>query len=165
MGISNVTEWDAGELGRVYLDKKKNYNKAAENFSKATQINPNYDLAYLSLGVSLTELNRLDDALHALDSAIDASKRKRWHTPHYRKAIIFNKKGSSTKAMGAADQALKLKKNYAPAAYEAGKAAKTLGQFTKAISYFKVAAKSRQWKRSADYEIDLIVNRDKYGSD
>ncbi len=153
------------ELGRVYLDQKKDYNKAAQNFSKATQINPNYDLAYLSLGVSLTELNRLDDALLALDNAIDSTKRKRWHTPYYRKAVILNKKGSATKAIAAADQALKLKKSYAPAAYEAGKAAKSLGQFTKAIAYFKTAAKSRQWKRTAEYEIDLIVNRDKYGSE
>ncbi|MCH7673642.1 hypothetical protein IH879_01655, partial [candidate division KSB1 bacterium] len=51
-----------------------------------------------------------------------------------------------------------------PAAYEAGKACKELGQFNEAIKYFGISGKSRVWKKTADYEIDLIKNRDKYGS-
>lgn len=151
------------ELGAIYLDKKKDYNKAAQNFTKATQINPNYDLAFYSLGVSLTELRRYDEALLALDNALAVTARKKWHTPYYRMAVIYNKQGNSSKAKQAADEALKRKRNYAPAAFEAGKASKDLGQFNQAIDYFKIAAKNRQWKRTADYEIDLIVNRDKYG--
>ena len=151
------------ELGASYLDHKKDYNKAAQNFTKATQIDPGYSLAYYSLGVSLTELGRYGDALLALDNAIDSASSKRWHAPHYRKAVIYNKQGAHSKAKAAADEALKHKRGYAPAAYEAGKATKELGQFTQAVAYFKICQKDRQWKRMGDYEIDLIVNRDKYG--
>jgi len=151
------------ELGAAYLDHKKDYNKAAASFSKAIQNNPDYDLAYYSLGVSLTELGRLDEALMAFENALDNTKRKRWHTPHYRKAVIYNKQGAHSKAKVSADAALKSKRNYAPAAYEAGKASKELGNFDQAIAYFKICQRDRSWKRMGDYEIDLIVNRDKYG--
>ncbi len=151
------------QLGSVYLDSKKDYNKAAQAFTQATQLNPDYDLAFYSLGVSLTELGRHDEALIALDNAIDVTRRRNWHSPHYRKAVIYNKIGNYRKAKEAADQALQLEDDYAPAAYEAGKASKELGQYDQAISYFRIAQKDRQWKRTADYEIDLIVNRDKYG--
>jgi len=151
------------ELGAVYLNKKKNYNKAAENFTRATQINPEYDLAFYSLGVSLIELNRLDEALLALENALSVTKRRKWEAPHYRMAVIYNKQGKHSQARNAAKKALANKRNYAPAAYEAGKASKELGQYNQALSFFQIAAKDRLWKRSAEYEIDLIQNRDKYG--
>jgi len=151
------------ELGRIYLTQN-NYNKAAQNFTKATQMDATYGLAYLSLGVALTELGRTQDALVALDGAIENLKRRDKHRPHYRKAAAYNKQGSSRQALAEADKAMQLKKNFAPAAYEGGKALKQLGQFKKAIAYFNIATKSRQWKRAAEYEVDLIVNRDKYSS-
>lgn len=151
------------ELGAVYQNRKKNYKKAVENFTKATQINPEYDLAFYSLGVSLTELNRLDEAVVALENALAVTKRKRWADPHYRLSVVFNKKGNFSKALKSAEQALAIKKNFAPAAYEAGKACKSLGRFNAAIGYFDIVAKDRQWRRTAEYEIDLIKNRDKYG--
>lgn len=150
------------ELGAIYLNKKKDYNKAAQNFTKATQIDPEYDLAFYSLGVSLTELGRLDEAILALENAIAVSNRKRWEEPHYRMAIIYNKQSQYTKAKQAAEEALSLNQRYAPAAYEAGKASKELGQYSEAINYFQAAAKNRVWKRAAEYEIEMIQNRDKY---
>lgn len=151
------------ELGAVYLNKKKNYNKAAENFTKATQIKPDYDLAFYSLGVSLIELNRYDEAIMALENALSVTKRKKWEAPYYRMAVIYNKQGKYRKAKEMALKALQSKRNYAPAAYEAGKASKELGQFNEALNYFQIASRDRLWKRSAEYEIDLIQNRDKYG--
>ncbi len=151
------------ELGAVYLNKKKNYRKAAENFRKATQINPEYDLAFYSLGVSLTELGQFGDAIMALENALAVTKRKKWADPYYRLAVIYNKQGKYSKAKAAAAEALKNKRNYAPAAYEAGKASKDLGQYNEALNYFRIAARNRVWKRAAEYEIDLIQNRDKYG--
>jgi len=151
-------------LGEVYLNKKKDYKKASENFRKATQLNPGYDRAFSSLGVSLIEIGKLDQAIMALETALAVTKKKRWEGPHYRLAVAYNKKSAYSKAKAAAIEALNNKKNYAPAAYEAGKACKELGQFNEAINYFGIAGKSRVWKKTADYEIDLIKNRDKYGS-
>ncbi len=151
-------------LGEVYLNKKKNYKLASNSFQKATQLDPTYDRAFSSLGVSLIELGKLDQAIIALENALAVTKKKRWEGPHYRLAVAYNKKGAPSKAKAAAVEALNNKANYAPAAYEAGKACKELGQFNEAIRYFGIAGKSRVWKKTADYEIDLIKNRDKYGS-
>ena len=74
--------------------------------------------------------------------------KRKWAEPYYRKAIVYNKQGKYTSAKSAAEQALTFKKNYAPAAYEAGKAAKALEQYDQAISYFKICAKDRSIVRS-----------------
>lgn len=152
------------ELGAVFLDVKKEYNKAAENFTKATQLDPQYDLAFYSLGVALTELGRLDEAQLSLENALTVTDKKKWAEPHYRLAVVHNKKNDFTEAKQAAEEALKHKVSYAPAAYEAGKASKGLGQTTQALTYFELAGRDRAWKQTADYEIDLIKNRDKYGT-
>jgi len=150
------------ELGAIYLDYKKDYNKAAANFSKATQLKSDYDLAFYSLGVSLTELARHDEALIALDTALKVTTKKKWYRPHHRKAVIYNKQSAFKSAKTAADEALKLKANFAPAAYEAGKACKELELFDQAVAYFEICKKDRSWKKMGEYEIDLIVNREKY---
>lgn len=151
------------ELGAVYLNNKKDYQKAFQNFSKAVQLNPEYDLAFYSMGVSLTELTRYEQAADALNNALTVTNRRNWASPHYRLAVIYNKQGNPTAAKEEAVKALDAKSNYAPAAYEAGKACKELQQYDQAIEYFEQAAKDRVWKRAAEYEIDLIINRDKYG--
>ncbi len=150
-------------LGAVYQNRKKNYKSAVESFTKATQINPEYELAFYSLGVSLTEISRFDEAIMALENALAVSKREKWADPHYRLASIYNKKGQFTQAKQTAMESLKLKPNWAPAAYEAGKACHKLSQFNEAIRFFEIVAKNRQWRRTAEYEIDAIKNRDKYG--
>ena len=43
-----------------------------------------------------------------------------------------------------------------------GEAYKLKGQGQKALSYYEAASKSSQWKRAAEYEIDIIKNPDKY---
>ncbi len=43
-----------------------------------------------------------------------------------------------------------------------GEVYKKLGRKDKALTYFKKAARNRQWKASAEYEIDMILNPDKY---
>lgn len=151
------------ELGAVYQNVKKDFRKAVVNFTRAIQIKPDYDLAFFSLGVSLTELAKYNEAIVALENALAFTNRKRWADPHARLAVVYNKKGNCSKALASARSALGIKKNNVLAAYEAGKASKCLGQFNRAISYFQIVAKNRRWKKTAEYEIDLIVNRDKYG--
>ena len=43
-----------------------------------------------------------------------------------------------------------------------GEVYKLTNRKQKAIKYYQRAAKNRRWKQSADYEIDLIKNPDKY---
>ncbi|MFQ5750778.1 MAG: tetratricopeptide repeat protein [bacterium] len=145
------------ELGVVYRNNKKNYKKAAENFTKATQINPEYDLAFYSLGVSLTELSRFDEAIMALENALAVTKRKRWADPYYRMAVVYNRQGKFSQAKKAAVDALNIKKNYGAASYEAGIASKNLGQIQTAKKYFEAAKQDRIWKKSAEYEIKLLT--------
>lgn len=151
------------ELGAVYLNNKKDYQKAYQNFAQAVQLNPEYDLAFYSQGVSLIEMSRFDEAIMALENALAVTKRRNWESPYYRMAVAYNKQGNHTEAKKAAVQALDADDDFAPAAYEAGKACKELKQYDQAIDFFKQAAQDKVWKQIAEYEIDLIQNRDKYG--
>ena len=151
------------ELGAEYLNRKKDYNNAFQNFTKATQLDPEYDLAFYSLGVSLSELSRFEEAVLALENALAVTNRRSWEAPHYRLAVVYNKQGNYAEAKKSALESLKAKSNYAPASYEAGKACKDLKQYQEAIAHFQKAAADKVWKRAAEYEIDLIQNRDKYG--
>ncbi len=151
------------ELGVVYLNIEKDYNKAVENFIAATRLKKDYGLGFYSLGVALTELNRLDDALAALDSAIANPERRNWSDPYARKAVVYNKQGNCKAALAAAEKAISLNRRDSLAKYEAGRASKCLGQLQQALSYFRDLKKDRAWSRTAEYEIDLIANRDKYG--
>ena len=38
------------------------------------------------------------------------------------------------------------------------------GNEQKALAYFETAKKDKVWKRSAEYEIDLLVNKEKYSN-
>ena len=111
----------------------------------------------------MTELSQLDQAIANLDNALAFTSRKNWASPHARLAVVYNKKGNCAKALEQAALALTMKKKTPLANYEAGKAAKCQGQLQKALAYFEALKKDRRWKRTAEYEIDLIVNRDKYG--
>jgi tetratricopeptide (TPR) repeat protein len=151
-------------LGAVYQNNKRDYAKAVENFRKATQFNTEYDLAYYSLGVSLTELGKFNEAIMSLEQALAVTKKKSWPDAHYRLSVAYNKLGNCTQSLSHAETAMAQKKRHGGAAYEAGKASVCLGNEQKALAYFETAKEDKVWKRSAEYEIDLLVNKEKYSN-
>jgi tetratricopeptide (TPR) repeat protein len=74
-------------MGAVYQNSKRDYAKAVENFRKATQFNPEYDLAYYSLGVSLTELGKFNEASMSLEQALAVTNKKKWADANYRLSV------------------------------------------------------------------------------
>jgi tetratricopeptide (TPR) repeat protein len=151
-------------LGAVYQNNKRDYNKAVENFRKATQFDAEYDLAYYSLGVSLTELGKFNEAIMSLEQALAVTDKRNWADANYRLSVAYNKLGNCSEALSHAETAMDQKKRHGGAAYEAGKASVCLGNEQKALGYFELAKKDKIWKRSAEYEIDLLVNKDKYSN-
>ena len=151
------------ELGRVYLDKKKDYNKAIESFKKTTEVNPQHDNAFTALGTAYLKQGRTQDAISALESAVAIDVKN--YLASYHLASAYNQTGKSTKALESAKRALQARSNFAPAAFEAGMALKALKRYDEAKQYFTEAAKDRQWRKNAQYEIDLINDEIKRGSD
>ncbi len=49
-------------LGAIYLNVKKEYEKAVESFSNAINLNPNYLEAYFARGYTYTRLNKINSA-------------------------------------------------------------------------------------------------------
>jgi len=45
-------------------------NNAAKSFEKATEINPSYSLAYLNLGITLTDLGQKDKAIKCFEQVL-----------------------------------------------------------------------------------------------
>ena len=115
------------ELGRVYLDKKKDYNKAIENFTKTTEVNPKHDNAFTALGDAYMKQGRTQEAIAALESAIAVDVKN--HLASYHLASAYNQTGKYTKALESAKRALQARSNFAPAAFEAGLALKHLKRY------------------------------------
>ena len=141
-------------LALVY-DRIKDYENSAQYFRMATQVDPEYFRAFNSLGVALMNGGKVDQALNAFQSAL--AVKEDYDEPMYRMAEVYNKIGKHQEALNSAKECLKITRKFkAHASFEAGIAAKALGQKEAAIDYFTEAGKNRQWRKSADYEIDAI---------
>ncbi len=141
-------------LALVY-NKTKDYSSAAQYFRMATQANPEYFKAFNSLGVALMNSGKVDQALAAFESAL--AVKDNYDEAMYRMAAAYNKVGKHQDALNSAKECLKITRKFkAHASFEAGVAAKAIGQKQAAIGYFQEAGKNRQWRKSADYEIESI---------
>ena len=55
-----------------------------------------------------------------------------------------------------AKKSVNIKRNYAPAYFELGMAEKSLGNKVAAKDAFEKAKKDRNWRKSAQYELDMM---------
>ncbi|MBN1998334.1 tetratricopeptide repeat protein [candidate division KSB1 bacterium] len=141
-------------LGLVYTKVKDNKN-AIKYFRMATQVNPEYYTAFNSLGVALVNDDQLDQAIMAFDQAI--AVKDDYDEAYFRKAAAYNKLGEYGEALAAAQKCLESTRKFKGAAnYEAGVASKALGQLSEAKNYFEAASTDRQWRKSAEYELELL---------
>ena len=70
--------------------------------------------------------------------------------------------GKYQEAIKYATDCLKYKRGFGGAYITTGRSYKKLGDETKALQEFNKALKDRLYQKSANYEIDLIKNKDKY---
>ena len=144
-------------MGTVYLSKK-DYRNAKSQFNEALSRNPNHSNAYLYLGRTYFELKDYSNARNALSKSIDIKTDS--YQPHFYLAQLFNKTGRYRDAIESANSAMKYhrrKIKFGGALIERGKAYASLGNNARALEDFTTATSDRQYKRNADYEIEILT--------
>lgn len=152
-------------LGKVYFDKKE-FSKALPYLQKAVALKKNYVLAHTVLGLTYKNLKQVDNAIDEFNQAITYEKRSN------KKGVYYFRKGEilvQAKKLKAAEKALLNALKYsrsgsikAGSNFYLGEVYRMSGRKTKALRSYAKAAKDRRWKQSADYQIDLLKNPDKY---
>ena len=129
----------------------KNFNEAIEAYKKVIAIKPEYAKSYANLGAVYVEQNNLKDAIFYLKKSVELDPRSR--NSWLRLAQSYNKTGKCADAKSAAQSALKIKVNWAPALIELGVAERCLGNRAAAKQAFQIASKDLKWKKVAQYEL------------
>ena len=100
------------------------------------------------------EQRRFRESVGPLEYATKLSSKS--HLGYFYLAKAHNAQGNHRAAIDAADASLKAKRGYGGALVEKGVAYKKLGNETRAIENFRLAARDRTWREQANYEIKMI---------
>lgn len=140
-------------IGQLYY-QNKDYVNAIPALKKVIEIKADYKGAYEYLGDIYLEMNNFKDATTNLAKAVELDPKG--HTSWLRLATAYNKQGMCAEAKDAANIALKLKANWAPALIELGIAERCLGNRSAAKQAFLLAAKDLKWKNVAEFELKTV---------
>ena len=140
-------------LGTILLSNGK-LAEAREALNTAVMIDSAYVKAYGALGKVEQDMGNLDVAIKHYIKAINIEPSL--YDVHYRLASVYNIKKQYEDAKISAKNCLKVKRNYAPAYFELGVSEKALGNKIAATDAFENAKKDRNWRKSAQFEIDMI---------
>jgi tetratricopeptide (TPR) repeat protein len=150
-----------GSIGEIHHNNKE-YDKAIDILRTAIQVDGTYAKAYLMLGVIFTEQENYEEARNNLELAtsVDNDNPDSW----YRLAHIYNLLDDCESARSAARESIDIKENSGAAWFELGLAESCNGSGNKtaALNAFERARNDRNWRSSAEYEIDRIRNPEKY---
>lgn len=151
-----------GEVNR----KQERFSQAISHYQQAVQLDPGYGNALKGLGVSYLETGEYESAVSAFEAATSVLRRKK------DKADVFYRMGDAYRQMKRYDEAITAYTNCLKSARKSvvkgganfglGEAYKNKRNSSKALEHYRLAAKDRSWKQSAEYEIDLLQNPDKY---
>ncbi len=152
-------------VGKIYFDLKK-FKKAAESLQKAVDAKPKYVLAHHILGLTYKELKQFDKAANEFKLAIKYERKKSKKGTYYfqlgQVLITAKKYKAAEKALSSALKLSRKNSIVAGANFYMGELYKLTNRKQKALRYYQKATKSRSWKQSAEYEMDLIRHPDKY---
>ena len=141
------------KLGRVYASKYE-YEEAIENYEYAIYYNEKYHQAYESLGIVYQTLENPRKAIENYKLSVANDPRN--FQCLARLARMHNDMGKYEEARAYAEECLLIKRNYAGAYFEIGRAEKALGNPFDAITYFEKAQKNSKYRRSSQAEIKEI---------
>ncbi len=133
--------------------KLRQPKEAISSFRAAIAIDPNLETAHHALGLALAEKGELQEAVECFQRA---ARIKASEGNCYRLAETYNKLNKPQQALEAAELGLKKNPAFAPAAFEAGVALKTLGRTAEAITKFQIAATDSNWKQRAEDQIEEL---------
>ncbi|KAA3617219.1 MAG: tetratricopeptide repeat protein [Calditrichaeota bacterium] len=154
-------------LGKIYYQQKV-WEKALKFSNASIESNGKYAPAHNILGLTYAGLKRHSKAAEAFENAIantSAKQKQLKGTYYYRLGEAYVNAKNYTKAEDALKKAISsTRRSNVKAAcnFNLGIVYKNKGQSQKALKHFREAAKNRSWKQSAEYEIDIILNPDKY---
>lgn len=154
-------------LGKVYYDQKK-FDLAEKYLSEAVKADPDYEYAHNFLGLTYSAQKKYSQAAASFKRAVETVSPKQVQLKGnylYRLGEAYVMAGEYKDGEDALLNALKVsRKDNIKAAcnFYLGEIYKKQGQTQKAIRYYTEASQNRSWKQSADYEIDLLKNPDKY---
>jgi len=148
-------------LGTTYYSLKE-YGKAIDNFNKYLEKSDNEKQnkkIKKFVGLSYTQLGQISktDGKHeeAIGYLLEATKNYEYDAAYLSLAEIYNDIGKYENALEAADKAINVRQKIAKGApyYYKGLAFKGLGDKDKAKDNFEIAAKDKQYKNNANYEL------------
>ena len=146
-------------LGRIYFNQRT-WPEAMEAYNKVAQIEPTNEKAHNYMGRINMEMGQYETALQNFTMA--SQRQPTWYEPFFHKAAVLNKLGQWDQAIVSADEALTRMPNNGGSLYEKGMALKGKEQWDAATAIFEQAARDAQWRQMANYQIEVIKNRDNY---
>lgn len=143
-------------IGKLHLDNNR-LLEAKKMLNKSISIEPRYYKAYGALGKVEEESENLNLAIDNYKKSIEYNRKKKdVHIDYYRLASVYNIIKEYDNAKKSAKNSINIKRNYAPAYFELGIAEKALGNTVAAKDSFEKAKKDRNWRKSAQFELELI---------
>jgi len=140
-------------LGTTLLSEGQN-GEARDALNTAILLEPTYAKAYGALGTVEQELGEIDSAIDNYIRAVELDPKS--YKFHYRLASALNMKNQYENAKISAKECLNIKRNYAPAYFELGISEKALGNKVAAADAFEKAKKDKNWRKSAQFELDKL---------
>ena len=150
-----------GAMGEIYLSEKK-YDQAIEVLNTAVQVNSKYSKGYSTLGVIYSEMEEWANAANNLVLATTHNEKDAmaW----YRLAVSYNQLDECDRAEEAARNSTDRKPSFGGGWIELGVATWCGGKGNKvaSVNALEKARKDRTWRKIAEYEMDKIMNPQKY---
>ena len=150
-----------GAMGEIYISEK-NYDQAIEVLNTAVQVNPKYSKGYSTLGVVFSEMEDWANAANnlVLATTLNEKDAMAW----YRLAAAYNQLDECDRAEEAARNSTDRKPSFGGGWIELGIATWCGGKGNKvaSINALDKARKDRNWRKIAEYEMDRIMNPQKY---
>ncbi|MFQ6609695.1 MAG: tetratricopeptide repeat protein [Fidelibacterota bacterium] len=140
-------------LGLLYQNNGEN-DKAITTLTSCVEVNPKYGKAHETLGSVYQSIDKFDEAISCYNSALDSGEKTK--SVYYRLASAYNLQKNYSEAKSAAKQSLELDQNYPAAHFELGLAEKCLGNKAAARAALEEAAKSKSWRKPAEFELKYI---------
>lgn len=146
-------------IGVIELNRK-NYDRVVEVTQKAIESDPKLARAYRDQGIAYSNKGNWSKAVDLQLKATSLNKRD--SRAFFHLAEANNQLGNCQEANDAALTSTKLKSTNGGGWVELGLSFKCLDREAEAINSFEKAKKDSRWREVAVYNIDLIVNKDKY---
>ena len=114
-------------------------DKAEQGFRRAAEINPNFEPAYINLGIALKDQGKLDEAIASYQRALEI---KPDHAEtHYNIGIALQEQGKLDEAIASYQRALEIKPDYVVAYINMGNALKDQNKLDDAVAAYRQALK------------------------